>query len=490
MLLSCFNVALYAQDDKPEKPKIIYTSIDSVSGLTIIHWQASSTPDIQAYNIYNVDTTTYPVTGILLGTVPGDSLYYSHSGGENANYIYTITALKSGNESLLSGDYHKPVELSIAYDSCLSTLTLEWEPYIGWGSKLAGYRIYEKIENNDFSIIYEVNTKNTEIVRYNIEENKTYQYVIEAFDNQNTTSTSNREVYFTYMPAPPSFVNIDFVTILDDNTAEISVTADVSGKIRDFRLTKARSTEANFTPVHTLYDVDEPTFVFYDDIFTQGNYFYYRVEALNSCSQPVATSNFGNNILLRGQLDENNSDIVHLQWNPYVGFYGGIGEYRIYRQNEYGEFDLISSIRQETVAFSENIAPIGQQNMEGEIRYYIEAIEADVNPYGVRGVSKSNQIRVQVETDIILPNAFTPNGDDLNERFAPIIDFKPKDYKMFIFDRSGKMLFYSVNPLEGWDGSVNGKSRAPEGIYVYHIEFMSYNGVRKVRTGNVVLIIP
>jgi gliding motility-associated-like protein len=71
-----------------------------------------------------------------------------------------------------------------------------------------------------------------------------------------------------------------------------------------------------------------------------------------------------------------------------------------------------------------------------------------------------------------MPNAFTPNGDGINETFGP--DFKcdnPKYLLMRIFNRWGEKV-YETNDLNGqWDGRYK-NTMQPPGVYVYYVEFV------------------
>lgn len=69
-----------------------------------------------------------------------------------------------------------------------------------------------------------------------------------------------------------------------------------------------------------------------------------------------------------------------------------------------------------------------------------------------------------------LPNSFTANEDALNDSFRPAYQCDIRDYKLYIFNRWGEQVFFSDNPLKGWDGSY-GSNNAPLGAYVY---MMSY----------------
>jgi gliding motility-associated-like protein len=90
------------------------------------------------------------------------------------------------------------------------------------------------------------------------------------------------------------------------------------------------------------------------------------------------------------------------------------------------------------------------------------------------------------------PNAFTPNGDGLNDAFYPVITKDVTVKEMKIFNRWGGAV-HDSNLSPGWNGSFNGVAQ-PVGTYVYSITF-TYpdinNGgqmVDKMFTGTVSLI--
>ena len=66
-----------------------------------------------------------------------------------------------------------------------------------------------------------------------------------------------------------------------------------------------------------------------------------------------------------------------------------------------------------------------------------------------------------------IPNAFSPNGDGLNDVFR-VANLKFERVKEFrVFNRFGQLV-YSGNPTTGWDGMYNGEP-APLGVYYYSI---------------------
>jgi len=90
-----------------------------------------------------------------------------------------------------------------------------------------------------------------------------------------------------------------------------------------------------------------------------------------------------------------------------------------------------------------------------------------------------------------IPNAFTPNGDGLNDTFGaiPKYDYVNR-YKMSIFNRWGQMIFETTDINAGWDGTYQG-SPVMLGAYVYRIvyeEFGQQPMDAKVVEGTVMLI--
>ena len=92
--------------------------------------------------------------------------------------------------------------------------------------------------------------------------------------------------------------------------------------------------------------------------------------------------------------------------------------------------------------------------------------------------------------DIIgVPNVFSPNGDDNNDRFelfpTPSID---EIISFRVFDRWGALIFETTNINESWDGTYDGTPE-PSGVYIYMIEFpCEVDGSIVVKSGDITLL--
>jgi gliding motility-associated-like protein len=71
------------------------------------------------------------------------------------------------------------------------------------------------------------------------------------------------------------------------------------------------------------------------------------------------------------------------------------------------------------------------------------------------------------QSTLTFPNAFSPNGDGLNDVFRPVAGGAgPDQYSLQIFNRWGELVFLSSDWREGWDGTYQGKP-AELGVYVW-----------------------
>jgi gliding motility-associated-like protein len=94
---------------------------------------------------------------------------------------------------------------------------------------------------------------------------------------------------------------------------------------------------------------------------------------------------------------------------------------------------------------------------------------------------------------IYIPNAFTPNGNALNEEFKIYYEFPginmEEDFSMLIFDRWGKEIKSFSTSKDSWNGTFDGTKEAPQGVYVYRMVLRNscFPG-RVIRNGKVLLI--
>jgi len=77
------------------------------------------------------------------------------------------------------------------------------------------------------------------------------------------------------------------------------------------------------------------------------------------------------------------------------------------------------------------------------------------------------------------PNVFTPNYDELNDEWKPLIPngIQISSYQLQVFDRWGGLVFHTNDPFEAWNGMTDGKPM-PNGVYIGStvMEYIDDNG--------------
>jgi gliding motility-associated-like protein len=86
-----------------------------------------------------------------------------------------------------------------------------------------------------------------------------------------------------------------------------------------------------------------------------------------------------------------------------------------------------------------------------------------VTPNGCPGI---DSVLLRPPAHIYFPNAFTPDGDGINDLFGAVGHYI-EDFELIIFDRWGNEVFSSKDMNVHWDGRVNGSGPAVNGVYVY-----------------------
>jgi gliding motility-associated-like protein len=88
---------------------------------------------------------------------------------------------------------------------------------------------------------------------------------------------------------------------------------------------------------------------------------------------------------------------------------------------------------------------------------------------------------------MLVPTAFTPNGDGNNDIFKPIL-IGMKELRYFrVYNRFGQLLYSTGDIGKGWDGKFGGRGQDPA-TYVWMAEGITYKGEVKFKKGYVVLI--
>jgi len=93
---------------------------------------------------------------------------------------------------------------------------------------------------------------------------------------------------------------------------------------------------------------------------------------------------------------------------------------------------------------------------------------------------------------LLMPNAFTPNDDNLNDYFYPLTRGIKTIIRFSIYDRMGNLVYEAKNfppndKTYGWNGKIKGEDQATA-VFVYYIEAVCDLGEKLYKKGSVVLV--
>lgn len=488
VLLYTSSQLLFSQGTLPDIPDIIRVTVDHGDGGVLIQWEPSADSDIEFYTIYKQRDQVFEI----VATISADSVKFKHLGGGGRNLSYAVTAVdSSGNESLFADNVHRAVSATVEFDPCVPTNTLTWNGYTGWENHIAGYRIYGGIQGSTLPLLGFVSSSTQHFSHTGITVGMLYDYYIETVHISGLVSLSAIETISSLYPEAPRFLSVDWVSVTGPGTVELQFSVDVESAVNDFRVMKRSGPDTPFIQVQEILDAIGSTQLIEDHFPTSANTFEYQVQSIfspPSCSAPIviSTSNSGTNILLEYEFDDHS---VFLNWTPYNQYANGLSGYTIQRRSGNGAFLDLQTVAPGTTSWTETVQSIIDGFQPGEVQYRVIA-KGNQGGTGNPGQSVSNIVSVGVETTLKLPSAFTPGSNDMNFEFKPIIDFAPKDYRMMVLDRSGRKLFETNDPGQGWDGRSGNGHFVSEGVYIYYIQFTDYTGRFKSFTGNLTVLYP
>ena len=108
-------------------------------------------------------------------------------------------------------------------------------------------------------------------------------------------------------------------------------------------------------------------------------------------------------------------------------------------------------------------------------KFYVRLQVTDIDT-GNTDISESFMIQI-AESDLKIPNAFSPNGDGINDIFKVSYQSLVK-FEATVFNRWGQKMYHwgMANIDEGWDGTAHGR-QVPDGVYFIVIKAVGADGV-------------
>lgn len=480
-------------------------TIDSISingnGQAELAWSGSPSPDaIGYYLIFNHPTFGWTTIDTLPINV---NQPYSWAGSladtrPEQYKILSFDSCQNPSSSSVSVS-HTSMLLGSGINACDAEATLRWSPYEGFHNGLSTYHLYVRVDDGTgFGapvLLFTGDDEDSVYIHKNLQVNYEYCYFVRAWNGDSTVSARSNEICI--IGNVPQASRILYLASVSNNylRSSIDLVAFVDGEADVDRFEVERAIEPNgiYEVIGTVAKpISLPYTISFSDYSADPNRIYfYRLKSHNSCGGIDSLSNRGNNISLNIKANANFSNA--LNWNAYRIWGGGVGRYDIYRSiGDNFNFEFIGSNSGDDTTYIDELEGPGLENAKA--CYYVQAVE-DNNPLGLVDQngqpfsSLSNRVCAKQKVRVYIPTAFRPNSDiEANRSFGPSMRFEDiQDYNFYILNRWGTVVFQTSDPVEFWDGKIDGKE-APIGVYNYHLKFSSLEDVNQEERGTFTLI--
>lgn len=482
LIISCFNG--YSQPDcetdPPLPPLLKSVSVETATGFTVLKWNLSTSTGIAAYIIYK--STTGGAIPIDTAWDPAATTYtVTNTASKYSSVKYVVASMRLPRCTSIFSNEITSVFETVATDTCRKELKLTWNKYTPYPAGINSYSVMGSLNGGPFNELAITGSDKSSAVINDFITGANYCIYIRTNLNDGTSVSSNKECILTRMQRPPLWINADYATITDNKNISLSFTVDPQSEIKSFIIERNTGVSGIWTEAARIQSVNGS--VSYNDNQADINLINsYRLIALNYCNLRSTLSNTASNIVLR--LERNNDDL-NLSWNKYRLWKGEVSDYKVYINYGAGYVEN-RSIQSSDSTVKISYRDIMNEVSTGEICFYISALEKN-NPFGITGTSNSANVCTAPTELITVPNVFTPGNDLKNDLFKPVLSFTPKEYKLVITDRQGKVLFESADYSESWDGS-SGSLQQPQSVCLWFLKVKTPSGAVLNRTGTLTII--
>lgn len=466
------DVIMKVGDTLPPSPITMYRTSVVDNFTTETKFNTSTEPDFKKYNLY----------------VWMNNAWQLKASSENLN---DTNLFVNGLNTLATSYCHKMVQVNYCGVETDSSLVLPhctveikakgdtnqarvwWNPYAGW-NEVERYRVYRKKKDEiQFLLLDSVNGNQHFYIDTAVYCHVEYDYKIEAIEKagfmENSWSDTARAKPLHYVPVPAPEV---WRTTVNDNL--YTHTEWITPNFHKYPLDHYTMWKLDGGSWTKLQDNIATSTFSIDDYATnvQARSYTYRLTSTDVCGTQSPLSNVGKSILLTVTPEGAVAD-AKIQWSPYIYWNEDVDQYAVERSISGRPFEEIGRVEGDVLSFYDRNVP---HYCEKDFVYRVTAIRNQPldtdSSHDV--ISVSNHATFLPEIRFFIPNAFTPNANNLNETFRPDGMYFI-GYEMRIYNRYGQKVYEGDTCLNAWNGLYNGE-QAPDGVYAYAITAWDLRG--------------
>lgn len=477
---------LYAQDPNP--PLITHVSVVEQNQQVEINWVNSSN-QVVGYIIYFQDISGLWIPLDTIQGISNTTYLTTNANPQSKIETYSVVAFDAMGNNSIRSEAHSSMLLNYDYSNCDSAVFIFWNSY----ENMVGINSYQlKIQKRDIQngTLLSVDSVSISLLDtsyfYPVDYSSRYTIWVEALSNSIYRSNSCQKNIYTTTVDLPTFCYVNRVSVLEENTIEISAVSNSSDI--DYMNIYRSYTSNGFQFFVGKAQANQNDYQFKDPlVLPQINEYYYTARPVDICGREYNLPKFET---ISNTSESRNLQLIPLDINSN-NFSLSIGSYDFFLEPSQLE---LWKIVNDTHFFQDYVNPNTSEEAStvedyGKVCFYLKAIEQNINSFGLKDTVLSNEVCLSKVPLYHIPNSFSPNDDTKNDKWKVIV-YKPNSvtsFKARIFNRWGQKIVDSNNLHMGWDGTYN-NSLLPEGIYMYEV-IINYSDNESVReTGSLMLL--
>lgn len=467
-------------------PQIVSVSVDTLipnnQGRVVISYKPTRHPAVKHFKLYRYSGKNLHDLGYEIDPLK-NTFTYTESQADKQTEGFTMSSVsKDSNfdDGIPVSPHYTVFLTNKAYNNCKQSLTLNWTPYIGWGSELKKYHIYSKKNNTPYLLQTTVDAQKTSCKLLQIEPGNNYKFYIIAENNKGNRSLSN--IINISTPKKDTMNTALFFidsVIYNGEKIKISFNTDTSfTEIKGYSIQK-KMEEKVFSQVAFLANKEKQRYQFLEKIAPSKTSVHYQIFAVDVCNDTISKTDTIELPVLNGK---NIGNIAILDWKKTFEEY--IEEfYDILLSINHSEFKPIEELLKKNTQHYD-LTQLSS-NHKGEL--FCFKVKSSTN---LSYVSEYNSKCFSLIPQTAMANAFTPNDDGLNDLIKPQIKYADiVKYEFIVYNQTGGIVFKTNDTEKYWDGKAN-KKNVKEGAYLYFFSFTTYSGKTYKKTGTINVIYP
>lgn len=450
-----FAILVFKDSIAPPAPTAYRATVNSDE---IVQFDLKSTdvPDLDHYEVgYNFVGGLATQTRVISNPMDTFQLF------QNLNtlqytYSYQLRAVDACRNISKPSETHTTIELKAT--GKVNAVELKWNPYQGWDSvwRYSVYRFNEQTRN--FDKIASTNGSTLTYLDTQVFCHKLFRYKVRG-EKANLFSWSDSAAAVPlFEPTTPQTRAVRATVI---QNKEVLVQWWKRKHRYSFQYELTRISDDPFEPKKVILLSSRDSF-YVDKLVDVQRYAYaYTIRLKDECGGFGEPSNIAQNIVLKLEVEKNDklSEDPVLRWQPYKEWASGVERYELFFRNDSLGIDELIATRypKDTLQAIHNYLSFDQD----DYCYYVKAYQQDSNWVE----STSNLTCMSTEPRLYAPNAFTVNGDNINDGFL-IKGVFVKQFELHIYDRWGNLVFYTTDMNQAWNGTFEGQA-AKNDVYVF-----------------------